>query len=219
MKQRAHITISLAFACCALLLSANVRARAAQNSQTSAKSVDSAAAQSIAARMVPAQAVLDKELDAKKMQPGEQFRASLSETVHLKNGTELPRGTVLVGTIATDKMHSGGRQSTLALRFTKAELKDGKAIPIEAAIVGIAPPEYGAAWDGSDAQAPPDSWNGTALQVDDIGVLSGVDLHSKIAGQNSGVFVSTKKSDMKLAARSQMSLAIAPEQSTRSGGA
>ena len=65
--------------------------------------------------------------------------------------------------------------------------------PIQATIVGIAPPAYSSAWDGSDSEAPPTPWNGSSLQVDELGVMSGIDLHSKIAGENSGVFVSIEK--------------------------
>jgi hypothetical protein len=38
--------------------------------------------------------------------------------------------------------------------------------------------------------------------MDQENVVSGVDLHSKISSQNSGVFVSTKKADIKLHAGS-----------------
>jgi hypothetical protein len=216
MRERAFFTISLAFACCALICPRGAQAQAMQNPQSADDSVNSSAAQSVAAQMVPAEVVLEKDLDARKVQPGQQFRATLTGTVHLKNGTELPRGTQIEGTIATDSTQSN-RGLTLALRFTQADLKDGKAIPIRAMSVGVAPPEYSSAWDGSDAQAPPDPWNGTALEVDDVGVMSGIDLHSRVAGENSGVFVSQKKNDMKLQAKSQMSLAIAPQGSSESG--
>jgi hypothetical protein len=195
MGIRVFSMVSLA----ALLCPGIMQAQAAGNSAISA------AAENLAAQLVPAQAVLDKDLDAKKTQPGQEFRATLTGVVHLKNGVELPRGTALVGTIATDQAQSG--KSTMALRFTQAQLKGGKTIPIQATIVGAAPPSTSNSWDHSDSQAPPDQWNGKALQVDDIGVLSDVDLHSTIAGENSGVFVTTK-SDLKLAAKSQMSLAI-----------
>jgi len=217
MRERTLYTISIAIACCALLCPRNVQAQATPNSPARQDNVDTSAAQSAAAQMVPAQAVLEKDLDARKAQRGQQFRATLTGAVHLKNGTELPRGTQLVGTIETDNMHATGG-SSLALRFTQADLKDGKAIPIQAMIVGIAPPETSESWDGSADQAPPNSWNGETLQIDDEGVLSGVDLHSRIAGANSGVLVSTKKSDMKLAARSQISLAIGPQGTSVSGG-
>jgi hypothetical protein len=139
--------------------------------------------------------------------------------VHLKDGSELPRGTALVGTVAADNMQQYGAKSILALRFTQAQLKDGKTIPIQATIVGVAPPMTTDSWDQGAGEAVPDPWNGSALQIDVVGVLSGVDLHSRIDGRNSGVFVSTKKDDMKLAAQSQMSLALtAGSGSTAKGG-
>ena len=160
--------------------------------------------------MVPAEAVLAQEIDAKKMQPGQQFRAMLNENVHLKDGVDLPKGTELIGTVATDKMEAKGT-STLALSFTKADLKDGKAIPISATIMGIAPPEYSSDWDGGSTQASPSPWNGKTLQLDQVGAISGVDLHSRIAGKESGVFISNRNDNMKLGAQSQLSLAIAPQ--------
>ena len=172
----------------------------------------------MATRMVPAEAILAQEIDAKKMQPGERFQARLNDNVRLKDGVELPKGTELIGTVATDKMEANGT-STLALRFTKADLKDGKTLPISATIMGIAPPEYGSAWDGGNTQAAPSPWNGKTLQLDQVGALSGVDLHSRIAGRESGVFISNRKDNMKLSNQSQLSIAIAPQSSTNMAAA
>ncbi len=58
----------------------------------------------------------------------------------------------------------------------------------------------------------PNSWNDGTLAVDQIGAMNGVDLHSKIASQNSGVFVSTNKDNMKLVNGSELELAIAQQQ-------
>ncbi|MGB0064282.1 MAG: hypothetical protein WBP85_07530 [Terracidiphilus sp.] len=160
-----------------------------------------------ASQMVPAQALLAQNIDTKNMQPGEQFKAVLKGKIHLKNGEELPRGTTLVGTVANETVPQGAK-SELALRFTQADLKSGKTIPIEATIVGVTPP---ATQDVAPAEmmynAPPDSWDGSTLTFDVTNALSGIDLHSRIAGQNSGDFVSTK-SNLKLGARTQISLAI-----------
>ena len=57
----------------------------------------------------------------------------------------------------------------------------------------------------------PNSWNRQFTQVDQIGALSGVDLHSKISSQNSGVLVSTKKDDIKIKDGTELALAIAGE--------
>jgi hypothetical protein len=95
MKNRAPLSISIALACCAFPFPGIATAQATQGAQAFANNndIDSNAAQSVATQMVPAEVQLEKELDSRKMQPGQEFRATLSSTVHLKNGTELPRGT------------------------------------------------------------------------------------------------------------------------------
>lgn len=119
---------------------------------------------------------------------------------------------MLVGTIATDQMRAGGT-STLALRFTEALMKTGKMVPIRADIMGVAGPVA----DAPDPNYPNEAltpWDGKNTQIDETGALSGFDLHSSIGSQNSGVFVSKKKDDMKLSAGSQISLAIAAAQNS-----
>ena len=169
--------------------------------------MNSSQAVSEAAQMVPAQARLAQNLDTKNLQPGEQFKAVLQGKVRLKDGVELPRGTALVGTVASETAPPGAK-SELALRFTQADLKNGQTVPIEATIVGVAPP---ATEDDASAEmlynAPPDAWDGRAVSFDVNDALSGIDLHSRIAGQDSGNFVSTK-SNLKLGVRTQIALAI-----------
>ncbi|MGA2909797.1 MAG: hypothetical protein ABSE36_19010 [Terracidiphilus sp.] len=204
MNCKSLFAVSITFAASVLAQSGSARA---QTSFASDSNVSASASQSEASQMVPAQAVLDKGIDARKMQPGEQFRAKLSESVQLKNGMELPRDAVLVGTIATDQMQGGGT-STLALRFTQAQLKSGKVVPIQADIMGVA----GSASDSPDPNYPNEAltpWDGKSTQVDETGAISGVELHSSIGSPNSGEFVSKKKDEMKLSAGSQISLAIA----------
>jgi hypothetical protein len=181
-------------------------AQACNSGQDNSNSQTAAASSNEATQMVPAQAALIGTLDAKKAQAGEQFQTALTSKVHLKNGVELPSGTKLVGTVATDNSQSGKR--TLALRFTQAELKDGKTIPIKAMIVGLNPPEVGPPIDTTTES--PNIWNFSSQQIDDVGVMSGVDLHSRIDSNNSGVFVATKKDDVKFAPRVRFALAIAP---------
>lgn len=163
-----------------------------------------------AMRMVPARGSLAQTLDANKTRIGHQFRVKLSKTVHLDNGPELPAGTVLVGNIVDDDMQING-MSKLALRFTHANLKNGQVLPVKVTIVGVVTPGKLEDEDGdgfSDYQVPT-NWTDGTLQVDQIDVVSGVDLHSKIASTNSGVFVSKKKDDVKLPAGSEIQMAIA----------
>lgn len=213
MKTAKTLSLSMAVACLAFLTPQLVRAQSADaqamNNSSAMSPINNTAAQQMASQMVPADAHLVKSLDAKKVQPGMPFEAVVDGTVHLKDGTELPHGTVLVGDVATDQMETSG-VSHLALRFTEAKLKDGKTLPIQAMIVGVAGPANGGGYDAGEGVNAPPAWNGQTFQIDEIGAMHHVDLHSRIVGQNSGVFVSTKD-NVKLAAGSQLSLAIAPE--------
>lgn len=210
MKLAKPISLSMAISCLAfitpLLVGAqSLKAQAAGNSAASS-TTDPAAAQQEASQMVPVDAYLAKTLDAKKSQSGTQFEAVVDGTVHLKDGTELPYGTVLVGTVATDQMQTGGT-STLALRFTEAKLKDGKTFPIHATIADIAGPLEDVGYMESSEE--PLAWSRQFYQIDQIGAVHDADLHSSITDPNSGVLVSTKKDDVKLVAGSQLSLAVA----------
>lgn len=157
-----------------------------------------------AADMVSANAVLMHNLDAKKDHTGSAVRAKLNTTVQLTNGTKLDSGTVLTGHVVQDQMQPAGT-SRLALDFNQAKLKDGKTVPIKATLVGVTPGgqnnvgylvEFG------------NKWTNGPLQVDQIGVMPGIDLHSKIASNNSGVLVSTKKDNVKLRQGTGLQFAI-----------
>lgn len=160
--------------------------------------------------MVPAQASLTHALDSNSVHAGDQFRATLTGNVHLDGGVTLHRGDALVGNVANDDTNTAGK-ARLAVRFTEAVLKDGQKVPVKATIVALYTP--GNFIDNADIQPDhtPNSWNDGTLQVDQLGVAKDVDLHSRISSQNSGVFVSTKKNDVKIPAGSELSLAIAPQ--------
>jgi hypothetical protein len=212
MKPKSPTTLSIAGVFLALLFPVFALAGNMQSSQASSSTKARVPGQREAMRMVPARVALPETLDAKKTQPGHEFRATLANTVHLDNGPELPVGTALVGTVVTDDMQLKG-MSKLALRFTKAELKDGRVVPIKATIVGVFAPEWMSpgGYPINPGDQAPNSWNDGTLQVEQIGATPGVDLHSKIASRNSGVFVSTTKDDVKLDKGSEIALAIAAQ--------
>ncbi len=215
-RNGAAITLSVAAFAFALVSPNFAVGQSAQDTGTQS-AVNAPGGQSEAMQMVPARAALVGNLDARKAQQGEQFTAKLSQTVQLKNGTKLPNGTELIGVVAKDDMqNSGTGTSKLVLRFTEAKLKNGTVVPIKATIVAVFGPEAEND-EGYDVQAgdqQPNSWNDGTLQVDQIGALSGVDLHSKIASANSGEFVSSKKDDVKLRNGSELALAIGATQSS-----
>jgi len=171
------------------------------------------AGQKAAQLMKPVRAILIHELDAAKDKQGYTFKARLDQKVVLTDGTELPKNTILLGKVTQDDMQQNGL-SKLALRFDTAELKDGKVVPVRASIVGYYSPGSmeTAVGNGENAQMP-NSWTSMTTQTDQVDALNGVDLHSRIASNNSGVFVSTKKDDVKLPAGSELQFAIGPAQS------
>jgi hypothetical protein len=162
-----------------------------------------------ASLMKPARATLVKSLDSRKDQTGETIDAKLNQKVTLDNGTELPNGTILVGQIVQDDMQQQGT-SKLALRFDQAKLKDGQSVPIRATIVGFYGPDSSDMGIGSENGQVPNDWTAKTLQLDQLGVTKDVDLHSKVGSQNSGVFVATKRDNVKLKAGSEIQFAIAP---------
>lgn len=164
-----------------------------------------------AVRMVPARAALLRSLDAANEQSGSAIQVKLVQKVTLADGTVLPNDTILAGEVTVDDLQQQG-MSKLALRFNKALLKNGNTVPIKATIVGFYGPgtvTYHAYGVEAGDQAP-NSWTDGTLQVDQIGVVNDVDLHSKISSANSGVFVSTKKHDFKLDNGSEIQFAIGP---------
>lgn len=183
-----------------------------QTSQTAPFKSHSSDAKMEAAQMVRAQAALTQTIDAKDVKPGDTFAAKLAKKVRLKNGTELPAGTELIGKIGTDDMQQKGT-SKLALCLDEARLKNGKTYPVKATIVGLFAP--GAGPGETYPVAPGDQvhndWKPSEIGVDEIGALSGIDLHSKLSSQNSGVLVSTRKDDFKIKRGTELALAIAPQ--------
>ena len=103
------------------------------------------AAQTQAAATAPAaspeiHAVLEKIVHPKKVKVGDEVVARLTEPTKLKDGTELAKGTHILGKVTDIKMKADKEgPSKLGLLFDKAQLKDGKEIPLTMALVSVAP--------------------------------------------------------------------------------
>jgi hypothetical protein len=203
MLRKSLITLSVAALCATLFIPAS-----AQDTGTNS-AANSSDAGIEATRMVPATAAIKKTIDSNKLKPGDSFSITLTAPAQLMHGPKLPSGTELVGNVATDDTNFGGT-SKLVLRFTQANLKGGKVVPIKATIVGVYGPEVSNASGTpiSPGDQYPNTWTPQTVQIDQVGALSGIDLHSKISSENSGVFVSTRKDNVKLEAGSEIALAI-----------
>ncbi len=155
---------------------------------------------------------LTQKIDAQKLAPGATIETRLTHAVHFANGTALPAGTRLIATVAQDDMQMEGK-AKLALRFISAQTKDGKTVPIKATILNVATQVLPVENNSSTIEpimAVPDNLNNQPDRVDAFGIASGVDLHSDVSSQNSGVFVTTTKDDVKLPDGTKMELALAP---------
>jgi hypothetical protein len=182
---------------------------AGSGSAVSAQSSDQNSAQTSpeAMEMVPAHAELLEKIDAKKAHVGDTVRARLEHTIQLKNGPELPDGTILMGKVTQDTLKPDNVQ--LALRFDQAKLKNGTTVPIKTMIVSIQP---SLSTDEANLRSPvPASavWTPDTNQVDQMNAVNGADLHSRITSEDSGMLSSNKKNDVQIAKGSEVDLAIA----------
>ena len=85
-------------------------------------------------------AVLDKIVHPKKVKVGDEVVARMTDSTKLKDGTELPKGTRIVGKVTEVKMKADKEgPSKLGLLFDKAQLKEGKEVPVTMALVSVAP--------------------------------------------------------------------------------
>jgi uncharacterized lipoprotein YbaY len=196
-------TLALTAVISALSMPVLAQSASGPGSQNMQASADSTGANE-AAQMVAAIATLPHTLDADKDHLDSTIQAELAHKVTLSDGTVLPSHTVLNGKITRDDMQAAGT-SEFALRFDQAQLKDGRTLPIKATIVDIAPASF-----DTDDSAASNSWTNQTLTVEQLDAVSGVDLHSEIASNDSAVFVSTKKHDVKVPAGSELKLAIGP---------
>jgi hypothetical protein len=96
-------------------------------------------------------AELNQALDSKKAKEGDVVTAHTTEAVKSGGKVVIPKGTKLVGhvTRATAKA-KGDADSTLAVQFDRAVLKDGQTFPLQVAIQALASGEPGAAAVGGD---------------------------------------------------------------------
>ena len=83
---------------------------------------------------------LSGSLDTKKAAVGQQVTVTTRQETRLADGTELPKGTKLVGHItqvqAQDAEHVG---AMVAVLFDHAELKGGQVVQVRSVIQGVAP--------------------------------------------------------------------------------
>jgi hypothetical protein len=85
-------------------------------------------------------AEFDKLVHVKRVKVGDPVTAHLTAPVKLRDGTELPKGSKLVGSVTELKVKADKEgPSKLGLLFTTVVTKDGKEVPLQLALVAVAP--------------------------------------------------------------------------------
>lgn len=91
-------------------------------------------------QMRPVTGELESRLDSKKARPGETVIFKTTEKMTTADGTEIPKGTRLIGHVTSVQAHAKGHaDSQLGLVFDRAELKGGRSIPIHSMIESVFP--------------------------------------------------------------------------------
>ena len=85
-------------------------------------------------------ATLERSVDARRAKPGDEVTAKTNETFTTASGATIPRGSRLVGRVTEARAHERGEAtaaSQLGIVFEKAELPDGRVVPMQATIQAV----------------------------------------------------------------------------------
>ena len=90
----------------------------------------------------PVKGELVSKLDSKKAKVGDSVVVKTDEKLTAADGTEIPKGSKLIGHVALVHPHSKDTQnSQMALLFDQAQLKNGQSMPIKSTIEAVSPAE------------------------------------------------------------------------------
>ena len=85
--------------------------------------------------------LVDK-LDTKTAKTGDSVVIKTNSNVKTADGTEIPKGSKLMGKVVQVKSSGGGNEnSQVALQFDRAELKGGQSVAIHSEIQSVSPSE------------------------------------------------------------------------------
>jgi hypothetical protein len=86
--------------------------------------------------------VLSDTVDARKCKPGDPVKAKTSEDVKAGGVVVIPRGAKLIGHVTeAQPAAKSGEQARLGVVFDRADLKDGRQIPLHTTFYALAAPE------------------------------------------------------------------------------
>jgi hypothetical protein len=104
-----------------------------------------------AAQMSPVNGELVSKLDSKTAKNGDSVVVQTKTSIKTPDGTEIPKGSKLVGHVLAVQPSQPGQNAQLALQFDRVELKGGKTMPVHSQIESISPPDGAASASGISA--------------------------------------------------------------------
>lgn len=106
---------------------------------------------------------LQDKLDSKSAKQGDSVVLKTREDVKIPDGTEIPKGSKLVGHVTNVKARGDGNEnSQITVQFDRAELKGGSSLPIESVLESVAPSAGEATMDNNNGAAPVQAVPGSA---------------------------------------------------------
>ena len=132
-------------------------------------------------------AQLSQTIDSKKAKAGEPVTAQTTDAVKSDGKVIIPKGTKLIGHVTRASARSkGDADSTLAIQFDRAVLKDGHEVPLQVTIQALASDQRAAAVNPDELQPASNIEAGAAGAgtAGNRGVVGGVG--STVGGAASG---------------------------------
>src|SRR3984885_13508797 len=108
-----------------------------------------------AAEMSPVTGELVSKLDSKTAKAGDSVVVQTKTSVNTADGTEIPKGSKLVGHVVAVRPSGSGDNSQVALQFDHIELKGGQSMPVHSQIQSITPAGGAASASGPSAASGP----------------------------------------------------------------
>lgn len=200
--------VSLGVATASFLLAGSALAQSTQSSQ-----MNQPPAQAQQWQMKGVNARLDHSLDAQSAHVGEAVAVKLDRAVKTAEGARLPAGTEVWGKVERVQASQNGGPSSMTLRFTSAELKNGQKVPVKVTVIGAFPASADSNYVnsmGSELPPAPRHINPQDKYTQEPGLLKNVEMKSAVQARNSATFTD-RDGNLRLNAGTYLQLAIAPQ--------
>ncbi|HEX4756513.1 MAG TPA: hypothetical protein VH308_00975 [Terracidiphilus sp.] len=125
------------------------------------------------AELRPVKGELENRLDSKTAKPGDKVILKTREKMRTSDGTEIPKGSRLIGHVTQVQAHEKGHaESHMGLEFDRADLRGGQSMAIHSTIESIQPNASAVAagaMDNEEAFATPMGGGGGSMSGGAIG--------------------------------------------------